>query len=377
MEATNWNARRFFKKGKCSGVFEDDVDDSDIRQENDDRKKGIVCGIRWMDTTYHELLLYLTVEMYIANGEYTTDREYFTTTSEGLFNAPCLQLRIGLSYRRFLQLKQFFILRKTLPEDVITDPADGRVGKTMSKTHMVDEIVASMQKTFAEFSIPGNTFAIDESMIPWYGKYCPIRVYLKGKLYKYGIKLWQLCDWPDGFLRYFRIYPGRGDRWPWETDEQVNSWTYAERVVLCHVKDLPRGCFFTVDRHFMTPKLAAYLKKEHGQFVTGTMKKNTKNLDKSLLFKKNMKIGRGFYTWSEDQDNGVTQAVWMDREVVPFCSSGFGAEPKPAWRLTSQPDVDDSPEAKRKVKSKRMKPHIWALSIMAPCGQWMFMTSYP
>ena len=65
----------------------------------------------------------------------------------------------------------------------------------------------------------------------------------------------------------------------------------------------------------MTPKLAAYLKKEHGQFVTGTMKKNTKNLDKSLLFKKNMKIGRGFYTWSEDQDNGVTQAVWMDREV--------------------------------------------------------------
>ena len=61
-----------------------------MRQENDDRKKGIVCGIRWMDTTYHELLMYLpvTVEMYITNGEYTTDSEYFTTTSEGLFNAP-------------------------------------------------------------------------------------------------------------------------------------------------------------------------------------------------------------------------------------------------------------------------------------------------
>ena len=56
---------------------------------------------------------------------------------------------------------------------------------------MVDEVVASMQKTFAEFSsIPGNMFAIDESMIPWYGKYRPMRVCLKGKPYKYGIKLW-------------------------------------------------------------------------------------------------------------------------------------------------------------------------------------------
>ena len=178
---------------------------------------------------------------------------------------------------------------------------------------MVDELVASIQKSFAEFSISGNIFAIDESMIPWYGKYCPIRVYIKVKPYKYGIKIWQLCDWPDGFLRYFRIYPGRGDRWPFETDDQVQSWTYAERVVLCLVHDLHAGCVFTVDRHFMTPKLAAYLKKEHGQFLTGTMKKNTKNIDKELLFKKSMKIPRGVYKWSKDQDNGVAQAVWMDR----------------------------------------------------------------
>ena len=216
-------------------------------------KKKVVCGLVWTDTNYHEVLMYLTVEMYIANGEYTTDREYFMKKAEGLHNAPCLQLRCGISYPRFLQLKKFFLLRKTLPEDIINDPADGRVGKTKSKTHMVDELVASIQKLFAEFSIPGNIFAIDESMIPWYGKYCPIRVYIKGKPYKYGIKIWQLCDWPDGFLRYFRIYPGRGDRWPFETDDQVQSWTYAERVVLCLVQDLPTGCFFTVDRHFMTP----------------------------------------------------------------------------------------------------------------------------
>ena len=125
--------------------------------------------------------MYLTVDMYITNGHYTTDREYFMNKAQGLHNAPCLHLRCGLSYPRFLQLKTFFILGKTLPEDVyiINDPADGRLGKTKSKTHMVDEVVVSIQKSFAEFSISGNIFAIDESMIPWYGKYCPIRVYIR------------------------------------------------------------------------------------------------------------------------------------------------------------------------------------------------------
>ena len=46
-----------------------------------------------------------------------------------------------------------------------------------------------------------------------------------------------------------RLQQSESDASPWETDEQVNSWTYAERVVLCLVKGLPRGCFFTVDRH--------------------------------------------------------------------------------------------------------------------------------
>ena len=39
----------------------------------------------------------------------------------------------------------------------------------------------------------------------------------------------------------------------------------------------------------MTPKLAAYMKLERSQYVTGTMK----FIDKNLLFKKNSKIPRG------------------------------------------------------------------------------------
>ena len=30
------------------------------------------------------------------------------------------------------------------------------------------------------------------------------------------MKLWQLRDWPSGYCRYLRLYPGRGDKWPFE-----------------------------------------------------------------------------------------------------------------------------------------------------------------
>ena len=73
--------------------------------------------------------------------------------------------------------------------------------------------------------------------------------------------------------------PGRGDKWLFETEESMDGWTYAERVVLCLTIDLPAGCFFTVDRNFMTPKLAAYMKLERSQYVTGTMKRNVKFID--------------------------------------------------------------------------------------------------
>ena len=54
----------------------------------------------------------------------------------------------------------------------------------------------------------------------------------------------------------------------------MDGWTYAERVVLCLTIDLPGGCYFTVDRNFMTPKLAAYMKLERSQYVTDNEEKS-------------------------------------------------------------------------------------------------------
>ena len=98
VEATNWNARRYFAKGKTAGVFDEDayVDLPDMHVPGDDRKKKIVCGRVWVETNYHELLMFIVEEMHIATGGFTTDREYFKKKSQGLFDAPCFQLRTGI-----------------------------------------------------------------------------------------------------------------------------------------------------------------------------------------------------------------------------------------------------------------------------------------
>ena len=60
-------------------------------------------------TNYHELLMFLVEDMHIGLGGYTTDREYFKKKSQGLFDAPCFQLRTGIGYARFMQLRKFFL----------------------------------------------------------------------------------------------------------------------------------------------------------------------------------------------------------------------------------------------------------------------------
>ena len=90
-------------------MFEDIADDPMFHHEDDDRQKQIVCGIKWYPTRYDEVLMLLVEETVAATGAYTTDREYFSTKSEGLYDAPCFGLRTGISYARYLQLKKFFV----------------------------------------------------------------------------------------------------------------------------------------------------------------------------------------------------------------------------------------------------------------------------
>jgi hypothetical protein len=338
----------------------------------DSRAQRMVYQMKWKPTNYHELLMFLVVEMHVATGEHATAEEYWQHTADGLWVATCMGARSGISWSRYRQLRKFFCLVKTLPEDVHSEGP--RKGRTISKTHMVDALQKALQRNFVSLSEAGNSFAIDESMVPWYGKYCPIKVYIKGKPYKYGMKIWSCCDAQTGYLRYFKLYTGAGDRWDWETDESMAGWSYAERVVLALSRDLPRGCYFTVDRFFMTPRLAAYMKEVQGKYVTGTMMANRAGLDKAIQFKKSATRARGYYNWSVDDRTGVVQTCWMDRAAVSLCSTAFGAQLKGVHRRTT------SGSAERQIEVRGMKAPYMAYAYNATMGgvdQTDFMSLHP
>jgi len=79
-----------------------------------------------------------------------------------------------------------------------------------------------MEQARAIEQFPGDEGGHDE------GKVVEDKDVVKGKPYKYGIKLWTLADWPSGYVRNFRMYTERGDKWPHETDESMEGWNSEE-----------------------------------------------------------------------------------------------------------------------------------------------------
>jgi hypothetical protein len=182
----------------------------------------------------------------------------------------------------------------------------------------------------------GSRFSIDESIVPYYGTFCPLKVYMKSKPYKYGIKFWaNVCA--DTFWCVSLVpFHGAGSTFPGEGEEERNMWGFPERVVLCMLRMNPEWSYNYIDRYFTTPALCAYAKNVLHKFLTGTMTSTKTGLDKSIIFPAKSTIPRGYYRWSEDEILGVIQCCWMDRKPVLLCSNVHGAQPWGVERFTSQ-----------------------------------------
>ena len=137
VKATNWNAQRFFRTGKCCGAYEvdDDPEDGPIDLDVADR---YIYQLIWKDVDLGELATFLLIEMHIATGEFSFARDYWRTEADGLWAAHAYgsKEKTGMSWNRYRQLCKFFLLRKTLPEDIQQEPGHARKGKNqIQDTH--------------------------------------------------------------------------------------------------------------------------------------------------------------------------------------------------------------------------------------------------
>ena len=292
---TNYRAERYFASGRNMEEEEAARENDYPPGDGDNTKKKVLYGRSWSPLTFTELMMWLAICLMMVVIGLANEKDYWSITAVGLYPAFNFKKLTNMSFRRFRQIKRFFNCKAIRPDDIQTDRTQPRFGKTKDKLHRNRPFIDTINRLATAMCIPGLKWSIDESIIPYFGMFCPIKVYMKDKPHKFGMKVWGLWDAVSSYCLQFHVYEGRGDKFDGETDEWVDFWNLGERVILGFVKFIPSGSFIFTDRFFTTPRVASYLRDVYSCYLTGTLMKNVKGLDKENLFKKSKNIARGFF----------------------------------------------------------------------------------
>lgn len=107
---------------------------------------------------------------------------------------------------------------------------------------------------------------VDEVMVPYKGRFCTIRQYMKAKPCKFGIKIWALASSRSRYVSNLIVYLGAAE--VRELDELVGA-----NAVLTAVRGLEGlGHVIVTDNYFTSVKLSMELLAQ-GFYTTGTVKK--------------------------------------------------------------------------------------------------------
>ena len=106
----------------------------------------------------------------------------------------------------------------------------------------------------------------------------------------------------------FKVYEGRGDTFPGETPDVVETWGLGERVVLFVASLVAKGSHFFTDRFFTTPALCIAL-REMGIWITGTAMKHKQGMDTHTQFKKTKNVERVFSSGCTTKLNAFVKFV--------------------------------------------------------------------
>ena len=322
---TNYRANRYFDSTRNVDEEEEARENDYAPAQGDNTKQRKLYGRVWTDVGFRELMMWMAICLFMVVIGLAQEKDYWSTTAVGLLPAMNFSRMTGMSFRRWRQIKRFFNCKAIRPDDMQNNPDEPRYKKTKDKLHRCRPFINTVKRMARAMCVPGFKWSIDESIIPYFGSFCPIKVYMKDKPHKFGMKVWGLWCAVTSYCLDFHVYEGRGDRFLGESSKWVKFWNLGERVILAFAKLIPAGSFIFTDRFFTTPRVGAYLRDIYDVYLTGTLMKNTKGVDKDIMFKKSRKFGRGFFKWSFDHVAKVIQCCWLDRGPVLFMSTMISA----------------------------------------------------
>ena len=141
-------------------------------------------------------------------------------------------------------------------------------------------------------------------MIPYKGRRCDIKQYMKKKSVKYGIKVWCATSSKTRYVYNLIVCEGRKN--------QAAKRDLGERVIVQLVSDLfNEGHVVVTDRFFSSPRLADILMR-NGTWFTGTVMHNRKGLPSRLSSYTCMDLERGSLVVAMHRSRRMATIVWFD-----------------------------------------------------------------
>ena len=281
---------------RASDVYRFIVDDEllnlivSMTNENAKTKKP-----HWKDVDLDELLNFFTIMLYMGLVKYPTIADYWANS----FLYKNEFVKSVMPRDRFKDILRFFHIQNNATAD-ITD-----------RIYKIRPLVNILNNNFEKLKTPGETVAIDESMVPFRGRLV-FKQYLPGKSSKYGVKIFKLCD-SSGYTFKSIVYEGKMKN-PGLSDERVSN-TVVKNLMHSY---LNTGRTLVADNYYNNMRIAEDLLNQNTHLV-GTLRKNVKHTPKNVM-KDDKKMKKGDIIGMEN-DNGIVIGHWKDKRSVRFITT--------------------------------------------------------
>ena len=148
-------------------------------------------------------------------------------------------------------------------------------------------------------------------MIEYFGRH-PFKQYIKGKLIRYGFKVWMLCS-DGGACHHFSLYTGASDN---PCDMELE-----ERVVMDLMQFIQPGSHVFIDQYFISHRLLNELSKNKIA-ATGTIQHNRlRGAQNMLVDKKVLKKKELGYSECVSSNDGIVVVQWLDNKAVTITTN--------------------------------------------------------
>ena len=254
----------------------------------------------WKSTDKAEMKKFFAIVMYMGVVKYPSISLYWSRDS---FYKNSFVPSI-MSRNRFQLLLRFMHF---------ADNEDGDENENKDRLLKIRRMLEILEKNFTATKTPGDTIAIDESMIPWRGRLL-FRQYNPGKAHRYGVKIYKLCDL-QGYTYTSSVYIGKNA--VAHRGQPTTTTSHSAQIVLdLAEKYLKSGRTITTDNFYTSVALANILLKNETHLV-GTIRKNRAGNPKEVT---TAKLKQGEIVGRENAD-GIVVAKWRSKREVLMLST--------------------------------------------------------